>query len=927
MEYCFSTFSVETTNIFPLANSTKGGQLVTEFNLKSRESVSYYESVKYSCGPSYAHAKEDFAISPMLPAGEYFPDDNAFSSSILRIAPGRAVIDGHYVENFSEMAIDIAVKNKLLYAEGKDLIGGDLAVGLKAMYSTEETMMGAMLCDSERDRGKYYDGIQVVIIPVDEVMLPTTKKQEGDRVIDCGLPENRSKVNMHLLLGTFTYFNGTISHVANNYPGKCQMLPATRIGRIDDVISDTYVNMSGLDEAKIYAFAGKGVGSVQGEKGTATGKSTWCDVTNALVPWTERVEFTTEQPAVKTAQFLPDVKKSEVVLHLPHKQVEGAGYTLHDKAGKAQYFKPSRLVFPSANYANETPGAVDKWYTRCIKNELKSLKDVNLMHMTNGKLLAYLDKLDTREDLPPINPRWLPGDYILVHEDYSVIEDAADPSQAAPSTMYIILPGVVTEISSTGSNTVPHGVQLAETAESCDTDPGGENGLSKRNDYWELHSDTPYRGRVNTDYFTLHCDYVTGETSQPRDFYYTVTKTDGKLSYSNAVLLTAQVPFATESMVGGFLNVPADTTDAGYVYLDETGHLRLLDYALLRSGTLAYQLGEDYTVPSGVDIPTIQSYLDEYVNQRIAFPNAKQIQSAENPNIIDITITLPKPDGEGEDGGELNIYDIDSRFNTAVRINILGEADDKVVINVSDCAKVIINPSIEGHPTINLYRSNLCYNATVLNRLSTIADMQLWYEKLREEDPNLTVEGMTVRLVKSTTEYNAGYSMAAAEYWSPTNVNDFHFKVALQSLSFTSSGYISGCTILVANDTTANVVDTGKFVLHDTNFLLPQGTFLYPERRFTYPIKVTGSFIHAYKSNDQKLPSYCIQKTDFSIKTQYYEGRAEYLSDEELSITNGLVPGEAAFLVDASVVNCDKEEDIDVWNKGEYHVFSGKLIQ
>lgn len=123
----------------------------------------------------------------------------------------------------------------------------------------------------------------------------------------------------------------------------------------------------------------------------------------------------------------------------------------------------------------------------------------------------------------------------------------------------------------------------------------------------------------------------------------------------------------------------------------------------------------------------------------------------------------------------------------------------------------------------------------------------------------------------------------------------------------------------MANDTTANIVSTGRFVVHWKDFKLPQGTLTYPEKRFRCAIKVTGQFIHSYKNNDPTNPSYCIQNTSFSLKTQYYEESLEYLAD-------GFHTGEAAFFVDAFIVKDVDAEDIDVWSKGEYHVFSGKII-
>lgn len=952
----FETFSVDTTNIFPIANSTKGGQLVTEFNLKSREGVSYYESVKYNAGPSYVHAEEDFKVSLQNTLEGFFPDSKNISTSTLQISPGRGVIDGHYVENLAEMIINLADVNAKLQAEGEKGLGGNLAVGLRVMYNTERTMAGAI---EDEDKNGFYKGIQVVIVPEEEVALPTTKK-DG---VDYGLLENKDKVNMHLLLATFTYMNGNISNVVNNYPEKCRMLPASRIGKIDSIISDEYIKRTNLDEAKIYAFAGKGTNSTINENGEyeggeETGLDTWCDVTNALVEWTPKVEFTDIKPqSGSSADFIADSSTSEVYLYLPHKQVEGAKYTLHDKNGNPVYFKPTKLPLPAASYVNETPGIVNRSYTRSIKDKLKSLEAVNLMHMTNGKLLAYIDVLNSIEELPPINTNWNPGDYILVGKDYSMIEDAADPNQSAPSTMYVILPGRVTAISekgTKGANGNPpsedkySGVEIAKAFLEYDNTSGEEERQNPENwnDYWALTDEDGkyvYNGRKNADYFALHYTKIThtfdeegNETGEPTieesDYYYEITETDNSLSYSGPILITPQIPFATEQMVGGFLNVPANTLDAGYVYLDDTGHLRLLDYALLRSGTLAYQLGEDMSTPAGLSIEGIQQFLDEYVNQRIAFPNANQIQNAENPNIIDITINITNPDDDSENR-VINIYDIDSRFNTAIRVNICGNADSSVTVNISDCARVIVNNTIEGTPTINLYRSKLYYDAVILNTLNVISDMELWYEKFSSSDkgadvePDITVEGMTVRIVKNPGIFNSDDgNITSAEFWSNENSNDFHFKVALQSITFTSSGYVSGVTVLVGSDTTDNVVTTGKFVLHDKDFVIPQGGLRYPEKRFLCPVKVTGSFIRCYKSTDaDSNPAYCIQNTSFSLKSQYYVPQDSLVSNDT-GIEYGVHSGEIAFLVDSYLVKSAELEDIDVWSKGEYHVFSGKLI-
>ena len=59
----FITFPVASTNIFPLSNSKQGGQLVTEFNLKSRDMVATNPDIKYAVGPSFIHSLDDFKIN------------------------------------------------------------------------------------------------------------------------------------------------------------------------------------------------------------------------------------------------------------------------------------------------------------------------------------------------------------------------------------------------------------------------------------------------------------------------------------------------------------------------------------------------------------------------------------------------------------------------------------------------------------------------------------------------------------------------------------------------------------------------------------------------------------------------------------------------------------------------------------------------
>lgn len=198
----FVKFPVNATNIFPIANTKKGGQLVTEFNLRTIDSVSTDESIQYMTGPSYVHSASDFEVKSQDSSDAFFADqDISGSSSVLTIMPGRGVINGHYVELLSPIEIDMTEAYALATKAGESLEGA-LAIGLRAMYSSETTMAGALLPESvaeidvenpEDSISSLYEGIQIVILPVEEFILP----------IDS--PTDASLVTAHIKLAQFTY--------------------------------------------------------------------------------------------------------------------------------------------------------------------------------------------------------------------------------------------------------------------------------------------------------------------------------------------------------------------------------------------------------------------------------------------------------------------------------------------------------------------------------------------------------------------------------------------------------------------------------------------------------------------------------------------------------------------------------------------------
>ena len=279
--------------------------------------------------------------------------------------------------------------------------------------------------------------------------------------------------------------------------------------------------------------------------------------------------------------------------------------------------------------------------------------------------------------------------------------------------MYVVLPGGITSISLYGT-TAPSGVKLGTAQGLWEGEDDGHSGppTPEYPTDADLKAKFKYTSFIGTidDYFEL--DYYNVDDTVGVPYYYKVAST-GENTWSGAVLLTGGIPLATESMRGGFYNVSTDVKDSGYVYLDNTGHLRLIDYELLRSGTLAYQLGDDYAVPKNSTAAQIRAYLEDRVNNRVAFP-FENVLSA-NSAMIHVSITLPKL--SEEDTREIiNIYNIDSRFDTGVYLHFLTDTSSqtvdysKIIINISNCEKIRIDSAITtltngNGPIINVFKS------------------------------------------------------------------------------------------------------------------------------------------------------------------------------------------------------------------------------
>lgn len=888
----FTTFSVASTNIFPLSNSKYGGQLATEYYLRAREMVATPAVIEYEVGPSFVHSASDFEVKIQQDS-----TGAIISPATLEIAPGRAVVNGHYVQTFTPMIVDMLEANATAKANSMSPLKGELEIGIRAFYSTEPTMAGSMLVDNEYEM---YMGVQLVI-------LPKVPVNDGDETMITPMdsPTDRSKVNAHIKLASFTFLNGAISDVRNYSEDKLKYISAERIENIEKMISADYVTKTGLNPNKFYTFVGK-------YNTPDSGQDTWCDTTSSLLDWGEPSLVGTK-PSISKPTFADVNNSGQIQLVLPRKQITSKGLlTATGTAGK--WFDNVTVPFPVADYASNKPGTVDKKFISNIKDINNKLTQFH--QIVKGKQVYYLATKDADTTLPPINANWEVGDYILVGEDYTA--EVNTDGVRAPSTMYVVIPGVISSIKykeKSTSDAVPSsitGVQLgAITLDKSKGDSVPSTSADPTTYPTFYQAEDLVRGSVGKDYFVA--TYIEGETYTK--YYYVVETADAR-TYSNHLFLTGEIPLAQESVIGGFYNVPTDNSslmDAGYIYRDEHGHLRLLDYALLRSGTLAYQLGEDITLPSGITTEEIQAYLEEYVNQRIAFPNANQLENSTTPNVININITLPAE----ESPVTLNIYDLDSRFNTAVCINILGKANSNTTINIIDCEKIRINSYIEGSPVINIYRSCLYYDASIIDYIRTcprsditfkgLQDIKLWYARYDETDPNLLVDNMTV------SELDAPIISTDIDFWSTTSVNDNHYKYALSSITFSGTGEIIRCRLLVANESTDNI-DIGNKII-TSSFELPQGAgLIYPKSSMTKQLKITGTFVSAYNSDNQ----WRLTDTLFTAITSVYD---------EFDLT-ATTKGNIAFHSNTMLIPADESSDpvIPGWETNTYHMFEGGAI-
>ena len=1008
-------FSANSTNIFPIANSTTGGQLLTEYNLKSRESVGTNSAITYPCGLSYAHGESDFALAAV--------DGN---SSQIKVNAGRAVVDGHFIESLAPVYVDIAALNSNAAEQDMDTtLTGKFYVGLRIIYSTDTTMWGAILPEHQLDgsvtvwtsdgttvASDYFAGVQLVIghnliTPVDS-------------------PTDRNNVNCHLILGWFNYKSGKVIQVTQN-PNKLSMYDSSRIYDLRNALNNEGVLIKPtVDPNMLYVYSPKT------ENGDVPG---WCKAASALMIWDKEDNLETNK--VPIADYTPIGTAGEaefkqftngVGLVVPHKPVDGT-CTWKDKV----------YALPNANYATGAAGVVTKAYTDKIKAIGKDISYIKQSGVINGKFRMLYDTMNwsttnssQRDNLPAVIPTgWQIGDYVLVRNDYTV----ADSSGVA--TMYVIEGGLVTELKDgsatkpttstttyhgnlsttgpytmSGNVTIPaHDVTVSSDSQAVSFSPFNtsissgtlslrESGSSTSGTTYDIGSSatsalygeatatlqntqvhignqtnnslsgnitlndtvvslkvptvepaelmtlnialsvidpyptpaevltkaneeasSPLAGRLG-DYVKVVITWTDDETTETR--YYEV-KTIGTITWSAPIQLSAPLQIATESLIGGFYNIDPSSVDSlgqGYVYADDDGHLRIADFDILAGRTLAYALNYDWRSSSGLDRETLQQELDDYINNRVAFPiNATDpgLYSLSSSYVINIVINLSLADDTGDT--PLYIHNIDSRFNTAIHITFTGTVGENTKICILDCPRVIIDS--ESTPDeilskIYVKRCGLYYDANLLDQISigspfeidnTGANIQLW-----TLDPNLSIADNVVTYLGSPT----AYSIESEVIGTDAIATDVHINYYVQGIAFDTSCNIIGMTMAIADNINVGNMNSGTSdvtYLFGTAFTLPQTpAFNIPETKFIRSIRIDGTYMSMY--NIQGTTDYVVKTNNICIYTGSYD-----------ALNSVVANGQLVFKSDVSRLPMSGDlagsSPIDATDNGAWHIICG----
>lgn len=916
-------FSVSSTNIFPIANSRVGGQLLTEFNLRSRESVNTDPNVSYPIGASYTHSLSDFRLSKST------GDNYTF-----KIAPGRAVVNGHYLESLVSISIDMSDLNMQLISDNKTALTGDLTVGIRMIYSSEASLSGSLLPESNSTDSdtyaSYYQGVHIVILPSSEFITPS------DKVANT----NQNAVTAHLKLGTISFNSSRgITSITNN-DNKIQNVPAARISDIDQMLNDNYISASNLDPVRFYALTGKYGDSAD---------SRIQDITGTLVVWDKQptLLYSPQLDAPSSATFEPSKDKTKLMLRLPLKN--NADHSMIDSFGRKVYYGCKDIDVPAANYNDGTPGIVNEAYTAAIKNIQNVVSNLRIGVLpTGGKFVKYLDSKTDTTSLPSlVNTHYPVGSYIIVGQDYTLGDYSSDVRH--PSTLYIVGPAAVRTIDrwmesagvqyqhasdvfdpprrqtdssvqeaiSVGNSWIPSaaatsGGSLIASVSIEEFDPTKEDSVAK---ILAMLDVTSYNGRAGIDYFAVHGLYSNSITqsvavsasgsaqnvkvsdeelqvalsqaptassttssgdmlvSQVVTYYYKVATIDpATYRWLGPVVLSQAIAPATSDAIGGFLST--EETGHGYVRITPDNRLQLVDYDLFTTVWNAYTLSTDITISESNTSDVFDTLFENVCNRvvRKDFTKADDGNTSEYSVPDHVSVVINLSDSMSVDS-PIAVSNIDSGYGAYVNLVLTGSTPSGLQIFIENVEKLKLDASgLIGSPEIHVDNCGLFYDVATLNLLksssrNSVSALRLWYDKnISDTSLDIVVDGMTV----TACSFTSPESTVSTDIYSQTTPDDNIYLYSLRTITFSSSGDVIGLGLCISDSTTPDASLPSESLL-GYSFKVPQSLSLpYPARCFTRPLKISGTFLSAYSPNSSSS-QIVLKENIFTAATNTYD--------------------------------------------------------
>jgi hypothetical protein len=774
------------TNMFPVANDTNGGQLVSEWNLKQTDSVLVDPRIQWASYPSYAQTASDFAIQAVggtEPASLFIGKTGGLSN--------RAIIDGHFLEVLGRQRVNLLSSSGIGGTTDPDAVmdSGTYEIGLVAVYSGDSTLSSqppgrdtqiAGSIDGTTKmfgQGAMFGGVAIVIDRIGELKTPA----------DCPRTTDRDMVNCHLKLGSFMWqreiFNGVVGggivdgSVINYTTTKLQFLGAERILERQDGSSHTpLVSKNEIDPSKLYVYSTRP--PEDNEDDGEYNHDMWTDVTfDTLNLLQARIEY--------------DENADRVVFTAPYKRNP---YQQDNHPIDREF----RFTFPNANPAFKNNAGMMGRYYKSKVDELIRLNDVlGLGTHAHGRLKRVMDSLISYNSLPTLSNEFNSSDIVYILQDFLANDRTqgrpATPIEATsiesvPSTMRVVTttPTEVGDISlrSVGDTFAAHNPMIADFTIYVDSMPSTTN----TEGFLEQERENQSRFTFRPDRFTWNVwsgttgqpestDYPTGlntagwnairqrlfdgraldgvaassiqnaptgyvritishpnipnnppTISNPIRILQGTTVLNTTKSWSNAIWLTPALPLATESMRGAVYSIPlegdnaANFRDKGYCYVDEFGYIRLMDYEDLWAGGAWKFLQSDYETMAGQDLNSLRTELEFKVNKRAS--------------IGDYVVKIHLPDRDNSVARIDEVVDIIMGSVYQGSTTFIFEGSTQAIpVQFSNCDRIRIVDNTEGELEVTLRNTELWYDASIIQKALTVGTrsgifgIRFWYKE------------------------------------------------------------------------------------------------------------------------------------------------------------------------------------------------------